>query len=248
VNKKIIGFDRELNLSWLDLTAGLAHENLDVPRIRQELLTRLADEIPGQKACKNTVTVLTRIWVRVSPDHEALQTEALTLASRIRPEERLWLHWGMSMLAYPFFHDVAATVGRLLKLQSEANSIQVQRRMRELWGQRTTLERAVSRLLKTFAAWNIIFETPEGSHTYRAITPYQTTNEELVLWFIESLIWSSRQANDRNDLQLPLLDLVQSPAIFPFELTPHIPTLRRSSRFEISHQGLNLEMVAPSPL
>ena len=28
-------------------------------------------------------------------------------------EERLWLHWGMSMLAYPFFYDVARTKLRL---------------------------------------------------------------------------------------------------------------------------------------
>jgi hypothetical protein len=245
VNKKTIGFDRELNLSWLDFTAGLSRESLDVHCIRQELLTRLADEIPGQKACKNTVTVLTRIWVRVPSEYQALQTEALALVSNVLPEERLWLHWGMSMLAYPFFFDVGATVGRLLKLQTEFNSLQVQRRMREAWGQRTTLERAVSRLLKTFAAWHVIAETAEGSYIYQATALRQTADEKLALWFMECLIWSSRQANRRNDLQLPLLDLVQSPAIFPFELTPHIATLRRSNRFEISRQGLDLEMVAP---
>ena len=60
MNKKTIGFDRELNLSWLDLTAGLAQEDQDVQRIREQLLTRLTDEIPGQKACKNTDMVATK--------------------------------------------------------------------------------------------------------------------------------------------------------------------------------------------
>ncbi len=59
------------------------------------------------------------------------------------------------------------------------------------------------------------------------------------------LIWSSRQANDRSDLGLPLLDLIQSPAIFPFELTSHLVTLQRSTHFEISRQGLDLEMITP---
>lgn len=244
MNKKTIGFDRELNLSWLDLTAGLAQEDLDVQRIRQELTLRLTGEIPGKEACRKTVTLLTRIWIRIPPEYQTLQTEALTLVPEISPEERLWLHWGMSMLAYSFFHDVAATVGRLLKLQTEFNSIQVQRRMRESWGQRTTLERAVARLLKTLVAWHIIEETFEGSYVYQATAPHQTSNETLALWFMECLIWSSRQANGRNDLQLPLLDLIQSPAIFPFELMPHITTLRRSTRFEISRQGLDMEMVA----
>ncbi|MCP4358776.1 MAG: hypothetical protein GY796_12220, partial [Chloroflexi bacterium] len=154
MNKKTIGFDRELSLPWLDLTAGLAQENLDVQRARQELTARLAAEIPGKEACRKTVTLLTRIWIRVPPEYQALQTEALTLAPNVLPQERPWLHWGMSMLAYPFFHDVALTVGRLLKLQTEISSLQVQRRMREAWGQRTTLERAVSRLLKTLVAWD----------------------------------------------------------------------------------------------
>ncbi|MCB0153532.1 MAG: hypothetical protein KDF65_01960 [Anaerolineae bacterium] len=245
LNKKTIGFDRELNLSWLDLTAGLLQETSDGSSIRQTLTSRLTDEIPGKEACRKTVTLLTRIWVRVPPEYQMLQSEALTLLPLVLPKERLWLHWGMSMLAYPFFYDVAATVGRLLKLQTEFTSTQVQRRMREAWGERTTVERAVSRLLKTLAAWQVITEATAESHTYLLSTPRHTTNEKLVLWFMECLMWSSRQANERQDLQLPLFELIQSPAMFPFELTPHLATLRRSSRFEISHQGLDLEMVAP---
>ena len=91
-----------------------------------------------------------------------------------------------------------------------------------------------------------IAEIREQDHDYRATALRQTTDEKLALWFIECLIWSNRQANGRNDLQLPLLDLIQSPAIFPFELTSHIITLRRSTRFEISRQGLDLEMVTPA--
>ena len=234
-----------MTLPWLDSTAGLAQADLNVQRIRQELTARLAKEIPGQEACRKTITLLTRIWVRVPPEHRVLQSEALSLISTVLPEERLWLHWGMSLLAYPFFHDVAATAGRLLKLQLEFSSVQVQRRMRESWGQRTTLERAVSRLLKTYATWKVTTEAPEGGYTYRVTGLRQTSNEKLALWFMACLLWSSRQANRRNDLELPLLDLLQSPAIFPFDLTDHIGALRRSTRFEISRQGLNLEMVTP---
>lgn len=243
MKKQIIGFDRELYLAWLDLTAGLAQEKLEAQQIRQKLHHQLADEIPGQAARRNTVALLTRLWVRVPTEHQALQSEALTLLVNILPEERLWLHWGMSMLAYPFFHDIAGTIGRLLKLQGEFESLQVRQRMRESWGQRTTLDRAINRVIQTYLIWDVIRETSE-SRVYQTTLVRRTTNSALTLWFLECIIHSTRQASGQEDRQLPLTELIQSPAIFPFDLTPHIATLRRSDRFEISHQGLDMEMVA----
>jgi hypothetical protein len=257
MNNRRIGFDRELKLNWLDLTAGLVQEGLDIHQTRQELTARLANEIPGQEACRKTVTVLTRVWHRVPLEHQALQSEALDLLPRIVPEERLWLHWGMSLLAYPFFHDVASTGGRLLKLQGEFESTQVLRRMQESWGQRTTLERAVQRLLQTFVAWGVTRELASARHVYQATPPRQTTNSTLALWLIECVLRSAlrgrsalgahtaHEATAQDNGQLPLAELVQSLAAFPFELTAHAAALRRSDRFEISHQGLDLEMVAP---
>lgn len=241
MNKQIIGFDRELALDWLDLTAGLAQQGLALAQLRAELLRQLTGEIPGAEACRKTVTLLTRLWVRVPPEHQTLQTEALSLLSTVLPHERLWLHWGMSLLAYPFFHEVAGLVGRLSRLQEGFESSQVQRRMREAWGERTTLERAILRLLKTFVAWEVI--TPEA-HIYRVTPQRQTENTALALWFVSCLIWSSCQTNGHHQRQIALSELAQAPAAFPFDLIPHLPLLRRSNRFEISHQGLNLEMVA----
>lgn len=245
MNKQTIGFDRELQLSWLDLAAGLVQQGLDLQSIRMQLLDRLAEEVPGQEACRKTVTVLTRLWLRVPEEHIALQREALTLLPDVLPEDRLWLHWGMSMLAYPFFYDVTATVGRLLKLHGEVDSLQVRRRMRENWGQRTTLDRAIRRVLQTLVDWDTLQSLDSDAHLYRAVPLRQTTNPALALWFIESLIQGTRQASGHPDQQLPLAELIQSPAVYPFDITSHAATLRRSDRFEISRQGLDLEMVAP---
>jgi hypothetical protein len=244
MKKQIIGFDRELELDWLDLTAGLAQQGLFLEQIRQELQRQLAGEIPGVEACRKTITLLTRLWVRIPSEHLALQIEALALLSTVLPHERLWLHWGMSMLAYPFFFDVASVMGRLLRLQEEVEATQVQRRTREDWGERTTLERAVSRLLKTFVAWQVTRETSPGSYVYRATPPHQTKNISLSHWFTECLIWGNCQTKGQSEQLIPLSELTQSPAIFPFDLTSHIATLRQSNRFEISRQGLDLEMVA----
>ncbi len=259
MKKQTIGFDRQLTLPWLDLTAGLLQEGLDQQKLRHILLTRLADEISGPEARKKTTSVLTRIWARVPPPYQALQSEALTLLPLVLAEERLWLHWGMTMLAYPFFCDVASTVGRLLHLQGEFESRQVRRRMHERWGQRTTLDRAIRRVLQTFIAWDVIQQTNSQHHLYQATPARHTANpahstssevlssseQALALWFMACVIHSVRQSTGQHDRQLPLAELIQSPATFPFDLTPHAATLRRSNRFEVSRQGLDLEMVSP---
>jgi hypothetical protein len=244
MDKQTIGFDRELSLPWLDLTAGLAQAGYDLSLIRTKLLSQLAAEIPGAEACRKTVTLLTRLWVRIPTEYQALQTEALALLPVILPEERLWLHWGMALLAYPFFHDVASMVGQLLRLQAEFESVQVRQRIRERWGQRTTLDRAINRAVQTFTDWHVIIPSGSESRIYYAAPFRQTGNSALALWFMACAIQGIGQASARYDQHLPLSQLIQSPAIFPFDLTPHLAMLRRSERFQISHQGLNLEMIA----
>lgn len=243
MKKQFIGFDRELNLSWLDLTAGMVQTGLDLQQIRRRLQTRLESEITGPEACQKTITLLTRLWVRVPAEHQSLHAEALSLLPNVLPAERLWLHWGMTLLAYPFFYEVAATVGQLLRLQGEFESLQIRQRMREKWGQRSTMDRAILRVIQTFLAWNVIQPINPERRIFGPVTPCQTTDQRLSLWFIESLIRSIYQVKEEDNAQLLFGGLIQSPAIFPFDLITHLTTIRQSKRFEISHQGMDLEMI-----
>lgn len=242
--KQTIGFDRELDLSWLDLTAGLTTEEADIETVRQKLRDKLAPEIPGAEACRKTVTLLTRLWVRVPSEHQQLQAEALDLLPRVLPSERLWLHWGMSLLAYPFFRDVATVTGQLLKLQGEFEPLQVRRRMREGWGQRTTLDRAINRLIQTLELWGVIEEIKPTTRIYHSSPAQQTEDRSLALWLMSCVFYSIKDTLDYNSPSLPLSEVIQTFAIFPFDLTSHILTLRQSDRFKVSRQGVDLEMVS----
>jgi hypothetical protein len=270
---RFIGFDRRLQLDWLDATVGLCQEsqlapggcglcqpdvtrppitdrlgargyfsiqqeNLDPGVIAGRLHRQLESKVAGTEARRKTITVLLRIWVNVPEKDGRLRDEALYLATRVSPEERLWLHWGMSLLAYPFFRGVAATVGQLSRLQGAFSQSQVQRRMIENWGQRTTLQRAVRRLLRTFVDWNVLRETNvRGS--YDVAPPRQTENRALALWFLDCAL----RAHEAE--QVSLRELGQLAYAFPFDLLPFVSDVRRSDRFEITRQGLDLEMVAP---
>lgn len=236
---RIVGFDRRLQLDWLDATVGLCQETLDPSAIAEHLRQRLEREIAGTEAQRKTITVLLRIWVNVPEGDSRLRDEALQLAAQIVSEERLWLHWGMSLLAYPFFRDVAATVGQLSRLQGIFSQAQIQRRMIENWGQRTTLRRAVRRLLRTFVDWGVLRDTDVRGR-YDVAPRRQTENRALALWLLDCAL----QANDAE--QVSLRELGQLSYTFPFDLLPFVNDVRRSERFEVARQGLDLEMVAAS--
>lgn len=237
---RTIGFDRKLQLDWLDITVAQCQNDDDPDRVAQNLNRLLMGEIKGDKARRNTLTVLMRIWLKVPAEREGMRDEGLVLASQVAPNERVWLHWGMSLSAYPFFRDVASVVGQLGKLQGTFSQAQIQRRMIETWGQRTTLERAVRRLLRTFIEWQVLMETDVRGH-YAVAPARQTENQGLALWFLDCAL----RAHEAE--QVPLRELAKLPYAFPFELTPFGDGVRRSGRFEISRQGLDLEMVAKPP-
>jgi len=237
---RFIGFDRKVQLDWLDATVAQCQIDRNPDRVLRNVDRLLENEIVGDKARRNTLTVLMRIWLKAPADQKGIRDEGLTLATQVAPHERLWLHWGMSLLAYPFFRDVAATVGQLGRLQGVFSHAQVQRRMIEGWGQRTTLERAVQRLLRTFVEWQVLTETAlRGQYTMAPTR--RTENQDLAFWFFDCAL----RAHEAE--QVPLHELAKLPYAFPFDPTPFVDAIRRSDRFEISRQGLDLDMVAEVP-
>jgi hypothetical protein len=134
---------------------------------------------------------------------------------------------------------VAATVGQLSRLQGGFSQAQVQRRIAESWGQRTTLRRAIQRILRTCVTWDVL-QDADVRGSYDVVPSRQTENKALALWFLDCAL----QANEAE--QVLLRELGQLSYAFPFELLSFINAVRRSERFEVTRQGLDLEMVASS--
>jgi hypothetical protein len=237
--KQIIGFDRRLQLDWMDATVSLCRDDLQTGTVGEHLQQRLDQAVTGDVARRKTITVLMRIWAKVPAKDVSLRDEGLELAAQVEASDRLWLHWGMSLLAYPFFRDVAAIAGKLGRLQGTFSQAQVRRRMVENWGQRTTLQRAIQRLVRTFVDWGVLKDA-DARGTYVIAPSVRTENQALALWFLDCAL----HANGTD--QVPLRDLAQLSYTFPFDLTPFVPDVRRSDRFEVTRQGLDLEMVAPA--
>ena len=159
--KTTIGFDRRIDLAWLDAAAGCLATGQSEAEARAFLWSLLDRIVAGEtthSARGKTLTVLSRVWLRVPHTAQRLRDAALTCITDATAEERLALHWAMSLASYPFFCEVAASIGKLLALHGQASLAQVSRRMTETWGDRSTLPRAIQRVLRSMRQWGALCE------------------------------------------------------------------------------------------
>lgn len=233
-----LGFDRRLNLDWLDDAAGLMLRNPDPAAVRAALHTRLVDDIAGSEARAKTITLLCRVWVN-PPMAAHLRDEALQHLPMLLPVERLWLHWGLTLVAFPFFRDVVAIVGRLLHLQGTCTVGQVTDRMISSWGERSTLIRATQRTLRSLVEWEVLAEQlPRGS--FAALPARTTETTSLQVWLLEAVL----RAHENEGVALS--ELTHLPELFPFQLTVARHDIVHLDRFEVLVQGSGVDLVYPA--
>ena len=186
---------------------------------------------------EKAITILMRIWVTVAPELACLRDAGLALLQQLHPDAHLAVHWGMTMAVYPFFGSVAGSVGRLLRLQGTASAAQVQRRVKEKYGERDTVSRATRRVLRTFVDWGVLAE----SSTAGVYVPDQVlaaTHDKLAVWLMEAVLHTIPNNTS------PLQAIIDAPSLFPLTLE-RLPTgaLAASRRMEIVRHSLDDALV-----
>jgi hypothetical protein len=232
----VVGFDRKIKLEWLDALADRVAQDHDPRTLRSYLHEVLATEHPGEGARGKTVTVLMRIWARVPEEHEPIRAEAIELLKSISSKDRLWLHWGMCLMAYPIFRDITTSIGRLLKLQDEITWGHVHRRLESSWGERTTVKKAVPRLVRSMVDWQVLDDS-EDNKVFTASTPHSSRSKQLQLWMLKAILAS--QGKD----QIEANELLTLPSLFPFNISIGKSDIRSAPGFEVHRQGLDMDMV-----
>ena len=241
-----IGFSQRIRLEWLEYTANL----LLAGNPRDEIVATLSDRLreklsvgnePARGTRDKAITILTKVWVTVPREHRTLRDEGLDLLRRLPASDRMLVHWCMCMVAYPFFGTVADATGRLLQLQETAGAAQVQRRLRERFGERETVARAVRRILRAFIDWGALLES-EGKGLYCIAPKRAVADLPLSIWAISAML----AVNNAKPRSTALL--LRGPHLFPFDVVlPSTMDLEAHGAFEVARHGLDQEVLISQP-
>jgi hypothetical protein len=237
-----VGLSQRIRLEWLRYTANLVIAGTDRDTISGELRNMLKDQLSVDSdvirgSREKTISILIKIWQNVPPGLEGLRDAGLKFIKTLAPDSTLPVHWGMAMAVYPFFGAVAASVGRLLRLQGTFSISHVQRRLREQHGERETVSRAARRVIRSFYDWQVISETGKKG-IYSPAGTKKISNVSLILWLIEAVLHTS------GDLRGNFKEIVGSPRLFPFILDQIVPgQLNTSGRIEVLKHNLDEDLI-----
>lgn len=237
--RRIVGFDRRIDLAWLDATADFVLQGADAATVRGHLWAVLEGVVPGTNANSargKTITVLSHIWSAVPTGARGLRDRALRLPAT-RPPERLAVHWAMVIATYPFAADVAAALGRLLALHEAVGLSQVTRKVCSIWGERATVLRATQRVVRSMVEWGVLLDGPQRG-TYAAACKARPIRGDVALLALEATLLSSGSAHGC------VGQLATHPAWFPFVITTTAAELRRAPQFSVAHETLGGSEIA----
>lgn len=227
--KKTIGFNMKVWLHHLDYVAQTVCEGSSQD-IADDVLDYMAGEIVGQRSRYKTRTILFKIWMNVADEHKPLRDEAVLLYPKLTREERTVLHWGLTVLAYPFFKTVVYELGRLFRLQHVVPSQQIVRKMNSLYGDRHSVGVSTTAVLSTLRQWGII----RTSDRYNNVQADRISLHMPALkrWLAEAVI----RASEKEVLSIDMLN--QHPAFFPFDAAIDLNHLD-CNLFTITRLGFN---------
>ena len=232
---KEIGFLNYIRLEWLD--AALAHHisSKNIKAVKKNLYDLIEKEIQSKEVTRKTIDALTRTWIRIPSKDRSLQEDAMKFYDEISPSKKLLLHWGMLLIRFPFFRDVCYYIGLLDSIQKEIPVKKLHQKMIEKWGHRTSMIRALDRVIQSMIEWNVI--TKSNSFLY-VNEPIEIKEIDLLLWFLECL------SKAENAQTMTYENLVSSLTKFPFVINLPSYYVKKSKRFEYYIQGTNLETIS----
>jgi hypothetical protein len=231
-----IVFRRKVRMLWLEQALALAASGADWESARAALEPEVAAENAGKETIRKVLEHIKRIWFEPPPEAAALLQDALMLSHRPEIPAKL-LCWGMAIAAYPFVGSVAENLGRLIRLQGKAPREDVQRRMREQYGDREYVNRITRFTISSFRDWGVVGK--EGSlGDYSPGQVMRPNSVEMMIWLIEALMVS------RSRNQLMLSEVFSHPALFPVSMELFNPQMiQEGSRLKMGRQGLNQDFI-----
>ena len=238
---KGIGFNRNIKLDWLEATASLSLETDDPTEIRKQLKPILAEDRTGKDAIRKSIDILINIWIKSATVSPILHQEAIQIYENSDNHiDRLSLHYGLTMLYFPFFFQCVSAIGQLSRYGDPITNKSVIKQMASEIGHLGSLERSTQRVVASLRDWGILVYG-DKRFTYEAKRySFLVSQPRLQAWQLACLLTCNPAE------EILFADLLRQPALFPFAFTLSLEDLRQVSWFEIQRQGMGLNMVCLS--
>ena len=99
--------------------------------------------------------------------------------------------------------------------------------MEDSWGYRTTMKRALDRVIQSFGTWDIIVKD-EKSGIIKPKNRFKSIDKALNLWLLEAILLAE------NDHSIPMDQINKIPSAFPFDFSLNYSDILESNRFSIN--------------
>jgi hypothetical protein len=228
---KGIGLNRMILLPWLDATAELRLQSDNLAAMRQGLQVVVGRDLHGVDAIRKTVDVLVNIWQKSVGTDSYFLDEALQFFPRLAAEERIWLHYGLTLISYPFFRQCAALFGQYGRIGESIPGKVIKERLATELGQLGSLNRSAQYVVASLWHWGVLSYSSKGHLYTPKMQSFTSGNSELEIWLLSCAL----QAHPAEELTVA--DLLRLPELFPFKFTITIDQLRKNSHLTIQRQG-----------
>lgn len=185
-----IAFNRRLRAAWLKEGLRLRAEGVDGDAWVESMRSVISVEISGHDSIQKSLRYLRHALVEQG-ELEPLRAEAIQLFQSSRdPERDRVLCWGLAAACYPFLHEVATTIGRMLRVQPEMKLEQLLRKLTESFGEKETVRRSGRYSLGLIQDLNFVHRTKKAG-CYAAGQPTHVTDSVLASWFIKAWFYAA---------------------------------------------------------
>ena len=232
MNDKGIGFNRTIFLRWLDAAVDLRIRTDDLPSLRNGLKVVVGQDIIGVDAIRKSVDVIVNIWHKSAEIDDGLHAQALKFLPQISVAERIWLHYGLTLLYYPFFRQTAAILGQFARTGEPITRQAVKGRLSAEIGHLGSLNRSAERVIASLVDWGLLSHQGKENIYIPKIKAVKIDDLQVQNWLLACVLL----AHPANELPFP--DLIRLPELFPFDLSITLDSLRPDSRFIIHKQGM----------
>jgi hypothetical protein len=232
MSDKGIGFNRTIFLHWLDAASELRAQTSELAPLRDGIKETVGKDITGIDAIRKSVDVVVNIWHKSAEVDSALHAQALEFLPQISVSERVWLHYGLTLVYYPFFRQTAAILGQFARTGEPITRQAVKGRLAREIGHLGSLNRASERIVASLVDWGALAYQKKGNVYLPQLQAFKVDKLDVQIWLLACAL--SAHPSD----QLPFPDLIRLPELFPFRLIVTMDDLRRTKKLDSQNQGM----------